>query len=342
MIQIDNTRTTAPDFWSRQHNAPAEQFSFGVMGVPVTITANQPQILAAARLSAQRFSQAALQEGTKPISLQICVAAQPAQPAPADLVEQLRYAGSGPWITLSAGLWGHAFANLDQQEALLFLSPELAGDIRLVSRYFIDHYVLNFTLTRWAMLHASSVCSADGQQLVMLVAPHNSGKSTTALRLLRAGYTFVADGMVLFQFGTAGFLVGGYPIGEVKLRDDVLSKFPEYTGQTVHVREQRKTVVDLRSHHPCQLAEKVLQPSQLHLCFVERSNMRQTTIESLTGENVWPLLLENTAFWDEAPKLTHNYAVLQELLGGAVLHRLQLGTDPDGIVVTVNALLKKS
>ena len=46
-----------------------------------------------------------------------------------------------------------------------------------VSRYIIDHYLLNFILTHWAMLPASCALNSNRKRLMVMVAPHNTGKS---------------------------------------------------------------------------------------------------------------------------------------------------------------------
>ncbi|NJN99908.1 MAG: hypothetical protein HC875_40280 [Anaerolineales bacterium] len=221
---------------------------------------------------------------------------------------------------------------------MAFLSPALAAETRLVSRYIIDHYLLNFILTDWAMLHASCVLDPSGQRLILMVAPHNTGKSTTALHLLRAGYIFLADGMVLLRRNGPGFVVGGYPIGEVKLRDDVLALFPNYTGEAVRVREQRKTVVNLRAVHGDRLAETLFTPQQIQLCLVERGGNSQTEIAPLSPAEAEPVLAANSVFWDEPSRLAHNTAALHALLESAALYRLRIGTEPDGIVQTIAKL----
>ncbi len=290
--------------------------------------------------------------------IQVVVRPHLTSPLPSDLPERLVYSGIGDWITVSAGEWGHGFANLATREAQIFLSPALAADVRLVSRYFIDHYLLNFLLTEWAMLHAS--CVVKDRQLIVMVAPHNVGKSTTALRLLRAGYTFLADGMVLFnrrsrferdnmndnnRHATSvtynDLIVGGYPIGEVKLRDDVLALFPEYAqaGQSVQVREHRKTVIDLRQTHPGQLVETVYRPSAIHVCLVERTTDYASHLTSLPSHDALPTLAANTVFWDEPHRLAHNTAVLNQLMQTAHFHRLSIGTDPDSLITALETLL---
>ena len=197
------------------------------------------------------------------------------------------------------------------------------------------------------MLHASCVFDARRQCLIILVATHNAGKSTTALRLTRAGYTFLADGMAVLrlrqpptgaQREPAGgpFVVGGYPIGEVKLRDDVLAWFPEYAGAAV--REQQKTIVNLRAVHPDRLAESLIMPASIQVCFVARHAQPRTRIAPIDVTEALPILAANTVYWNDASQLEHNTAALHHLLHTANLHRLHLGSDPDDIIAAIDQL----
>ena len=326
------------DFWSRQTNVQLYSFNFAPFGISTEITANEPEVLAAARLSAGRFSQAT-KASSQPIHIQLVVRQETWRPVPDDLSERFVYSGVGAWITLSAGEWGYGFANLQTRTAVVFLSPALAAETRLVSRYFIDHYLLNFILTEWAMLHASCVLDARRQRLLIMVAPHNTGKSTTALRLLRAGYFFLADGMALFQSQAGCFKVGGYPVGEVKLRDDILALLPDYRGEAVNGREQRKTVVNLRAIHPDRLVEQVVVPSSVQLCFIERDVAdRPTQVKPLTVAEALPRLAANTVYWHEAQQLAHNTAALHALLEQAELYQVRVNGRLDDIVTTLDQL----
>ncbi len=327
------------DFWSRQANRQTEVFELAPFGIPTKITANHPHVLQAAHLSAARFSQAEIVSKTRPLLIQIVVkSSSPAAPLPSDLPQQLTYTGLDHWITLSAGPWGHAFANLNTQETLIVLSAALAAETRLISRYFIDHYLLNFMLTNWAMLHASCVLTPDNKQLLVMIAPHNTGKSTTALLMLRAGYTFLADGMLLFRQQDNGFEVGGYPIGEVKLRDDVLFMFSASSGPTVQVREHHKTVLNLRSVHSAGLAENIIRPEVIKLCFVKRAAKSQTQVIDMTFEAALGQLNANTIFWAEADKLRSNSQLLINLLRVANCYCLILGTNTNNIIATIDKL----
>jgi hypothetical protein len=333
------------DFWSRRANAQKFSFEFAPLGTTTMITANDPAGLAAVSLSAKRFavrsddfSRQSATEVATTNKIQIVVGRQVTAPVPEDLPERLVYSGVGDWLTVSAGEWGHAFANLQSLISNLFLSPALAAETRIVSRYFVDHYLLNFLLREWAMLHASCVTDADRKTLIIMVAPHNTGKSTTALHLLRAGYHFLADGMALLKLREERLVVGGYPVGEVKLRDDVLAAFPDYAGEAVKVREHRKTVVDLRLAHPTGVIESLVMPDKLHLCFVERGERAESKVAPLEPTTARELLRANTVYWDYAPRLAHNTAALTHLLGIAGLHRLQIGSDPDRIASIMESL----
>ncbi|MBL8046767.1 MAG: hypothetical protein JNL09_09510 [Anaerolineales bacterium] len=190
------------------------------------------------------------------------------------------------------------------------------------------------------MIHASCVVDAAQQKLVALIGTHNIGKSTTALQLLRAGWHFLADGMLLIRndFSANQFEIGGYPIGEVKLRDDVLALFPEYAGERVQVREQSKTVVNLRALHPERVVENVLTPREIHLCFAERSENGQTGLTPISVEAARERVAGNTVFWDEPPMLKRNSETLNALLANTHLHHLRLGTNTAELLAIVESL----
>jgi hypothetical protein len=325
------------DFWSRRANAQIHTFACAPYGIQASIMANQPHALEAARLSAGRYSTAS-DSGSQPIRIQLAIGPTAGAPVPDDLPEHLTYTGFDEWIMLSAGKWGHGFANLHTRTACIALSQELASDTRWVSRYFIDHYVTNLVYTEWAMLHASCVFDAEQRRLIILIATHNSGKSTTALRLMQAGYLFLADGITLLKTQNTGLAVGGYPIGEVKLRDDVLAWFPEYAGEVVRVREHTKTIVDLRSAHPDRIAESVVTPESIHLCFVERHSASETATRPIGVAEAGSLIAANTVYWHEPAYLAHNTAIVHRLLRTACLHRLRLGSHPDQLIDAFNRL----
>jgi len=325
--------TPPEDFWSRQHNAQRFSFCFESLDAQVEITSNDKAVLQAAELSARRYSTESKVLRSTPSeasgqdfgrsretshSIKIVVTQTNAAPVPADL--NISYSGVDEWITFSVGEWGHGFGNLKTKVAHAFLSPALAQDVRWVSRFVIDHYVLNFLLTEWAMVHSSCVINSKGT-LIAMVAPHNVGKSTTALRLLRNGDKFLADGMILLKEVDGGLVVGGYPVGEVKLRDDVIGLFPQYHG----ARESGKTVIDLRAAHADLMMTNVFTPESICLCLVERGS--RTSLTPIENGEAAPTLAANTAFWDRESNLKNNSKILNRLLQVARCYRLILGND---------------
>ncbi|RME70589.1 MAG: hypothetical protein D6784_16480, partial [Chloroflexi bacterium] len=132
-LKIQNSRDF-PDFWSRRDNAQTHVFEFAPLGMPARITANQPAVLDAARLSAGRFSRAPAAD-SPPVQVQVVVTRRGGGPLPPNLPDRLAYTGVGDWISLSAGSWGYGFASLSYRQAVAVLSPELAAATRLVSRY---------------------------------------------------------------------------------------------------------------------------------------------------------------------------------------------------------------
>lgn len=328
----------AHDFWSRRANAPSHHHHFTALGMPVEVAANDPDLALAARLSAGRFGQDEGRRVVPAARLTLIRRPGPAGAPPAGWPEKLSYAGLGDWITLSAGAWGFGVGRLDDWQALAVLAPALAAQTRLVSRYFVDHYILNFLFRDWAMLHASAVLDPAGQTLVALVGDHNAGKSTTALRLLRAGWRFLADGMLLIQPRAGGLAISGYPLGEVKLRDDALASFADYAGEAVRVREQRKTVVDLRAAHAGHLVDTVVRPTSLHLCFIRRGAGPRTRLAPLALEAARQAVAGQTLYWDEPERLQGNARVLEQVVGAALAHTLTLGSDPAGVIAALEAL----
>lgn len=322
------------DFWSRRANAPAWHARFLAWGMPVEVAANHPDLAAAARLSAQRFGQDDDRVEVPPARIQVIVPAEAGDQPAADWPAALRYTGSGDWISLSAGAAGYGVGHLDTRQALVVLAPALAAQPHLVSRYFIDHYVLNFLFRDWGMLHASVVLDPAGETLVALFGEHNSGKSTSALRLLRAGWRFLADGMLLIQPRAGEWAAAGYPVGEVKLRDDMLAAFPEYTGR----REQGKTVIDLRAAAPAGVVAATCRPRRLHLCWVERGRGPATRLAPLEPAAARAAVAAHTVYWDEAPRLLGNSRILNQLLGAAGCHRLTLGSELGGLLAALEAL----
>ncbi len=333
-----------PDFWRRRAAAAPQEHAGAVCGYPYRVAANHPDLLEAARLSDHRFSRGAPVAGGRPISLRYVLDRElPDTPVPADWPRRLRHQGAGRWLMVSAEPWVTAFADLDTWEGVARVSAPLMGAPYMLSRYIGDTFALNMLMrSGWGQLHAS--CLWRDGRAVLLAAPHNTGKSTPALRLsLRVGRV-LSDGMTYGRAAGGGLELFGYPVGEIKLRFDMLGEFPQARagGQAALVREDAKMIYDLRREMPERVVEESVRPREVALCLLERAadpgGAARTTAEPVDRETalrgVWP----DSAHVDALPVLRSHYRSLRALLDGARCYRLRLGSDAAGIVAAVDRL----
>lgn len=359
------------DFWGRRRAETPHHLHYAAYGYPVTLVTNDPTILDAACLSAGRYSrsQAVVDPGTIALTIiqddrRRAAAVTPAWP------QQLSYQAIGDWMMIDGAPWVTAVADVGAQRGAAWISPALAAAPTYLSRYVLDTMTLNALIhTGIGQLHASALYR-DGRA-VLLSAPHNTGKSTTAFRLVRNGYRLLADGMTyvrVFPPGAVGhrperiepspgcgrFLprngdfatappaveLLGYPVGEVKLRMDVLDAFPELrgAGRAVLVREDAKMIFNLREAMPDRVVETGVVPEEIVLCLLARHDAAGTLVEPIAFEIALAGLWPDAAHYDDRQVLAGNLAALRTLLGQARCYRLTIGHDPDQIIRTIEKL----
>ncbi len=269
------------DFWQRRANELRFRQEVRLFGHPLVVESNEAGVLTAVDLALQNYSQT---NQTKPplgtLQLVVQPMRQPPGPAPDDLMQHITYSGSEDWLMMRIGGWGMVHLDLTTKRGTAVLSPQLAAKPELVAQCVLHTLLLNLVIAQgqssapgYGMLHASCLVR-DGVALLLL-APHNTGKSTTALRLALAGFRLLTDSMV-FVDGD-GFL-HGYPVGLAKLRGDMVDQFPELRPflQTEIVRQETKYRVDLRAVNPEFVQETAVRPRKIILCLLSRhEQMRQ-------------------------------------------------------------------
>jgi hypothetical protein len=329
-----------PDAWRRKEGFAPYILEFAAFGLPVHFASNHPALLEGARISASRYSRSAIQGEVGPIHLTFLLDRQrTAPPVPPDWPARLHYLASGPWMSIDAGEWGNGFAHLQHREALAILSEALAGQPYLYSRYLADSFLLNILMrSGLGQMHAS--CVYQSGKALLLCAPHNSGKSTTAFRLARRGYRMLSDGMTYIRPTSGRLELLGYPVGEVKLRLDMVGQFPELqgAGEERLVREDQKVVVNLLKAAPEQVLKESIFPTEIVLCLVERGDGEDTHAEKIDFETTRLALFPEIAHYDEAQVVRSNLAAVESLLHQARLYRLSLGSDEAGIFEQVERL----
>jgi hypothetical protein len=224
-------------------------------------------------------------------------------------------------------------------EAFATVASSLAQKPQQVCQLLLNTILNNFaTRHGFGMLHASALVK-DGHILI-LQAPHGTGKSTTALRLLLNGYQLLSDSQVYLAEREGALWMGGFPIGRIKLRTDMLPLFPALAAaaQPEPVRDETKHRVDLARIDPALTRRDMIRVEQVKFCLLERWDRSESKIEPLSEDELWPEILVNSLHYDTSEIWNENLRLVNSLLRRAELHRLRIGTVEDEIIETVNRL----
>jgi hypothetical protein len=328
------------DFWGRRDNRLSCMRDFQVFGYSVRLAANHSGVLAAADFSAPLYSKAPLVDAPPlVISLVVRLAPLPLGPLPENLFSHIQYTGGDDWLAIQLGAWGHCQVDLPAGRALAVLSPELAAQPELVSRCLLNTLLNNLLTARGlSMLHATSL--VQGNRVLLLIAPHGTGKSTTALRLALAGYPLMSDSQVYLSAQPGGLLLTGFPVGRVKLRRDMLPDFPSLHAllEPEEVRGEMKFTLDLRRVDPALVRDTAVQPERVELCLLTRHRNATTTLRPATRAEVLEVAVLNSLHYDRAEAWRPNLANIERLVDMARCHHLAVGTDPESLLGVVNRL----
>jgi hypothetical protein len=188
------------------------------------------------------------------------------------------------------------------------------------------------------MLHASALIKDD--QILVLQAPHGTGKSTTALRLLLNGFQLLSDSQIYLGEKDGVLWMGGFPVGRIRLRADMLPLFPALAAkaQTEAVRNETKHRVDLMRVDPELARREMIQIQRVEFCLLERWDKSESQIEPLSQDELWPEIMVNSLHYDTSEVWSENLHQVDLMLRKARLHRLHIGTSEDEILKTVNQL----
>jgi len=327
------------DFWSRRSNAPKYERTIHVFGHPVVFDSNHEKVLDSATLAEQMYSTLDLHSGsTWRIHLTVRSQPEPA-PSPKRLVDLIHYTGADDWLSIDLREWGNCFVDMKRGEARAVFSPSLADEPEKVCQVLINTILTNF-ITRhgYSMLHASALIKDEN--ILLLQAPHGTGKSTTALRLLLNGYKLLSDSMVYIGEHNDKLWMGGFPVGRIKLRTDMLPLFPELAAEAQEepVRNETKHRVELNRIDPEMSHPQMIQIQRVEYCLLERWDNPKTKIEPLSEEELWPKIMVNSLHYDTPDLWEENLRRIESMLSIARLHRLRIGSSEDGIINTMGGL----
>ena len=328
------------DFWSRRKTRLAHKVDFRLFGRLIRMTSNDPEVLSSADFSRPLYSTAP-ETNEAPFEIQLIVHASPgaARHIPADLVEHIHYTGNQDWLNIGFGEWGNCFVQMAEGWATAVLTPELAQRPELVSRWMLDTIFTNlFTRNGFAMLHATAL--VRDENILMLMAPHGSGKSTTALHLLLNGNAVLTDSMVYVTMRKDRLQLTGFPVGRIKLRQDMLPLFPQVPSflSREQVRGETKYTLDLKRFAPDQVCRQALSPAKMVLCLMKRHDQAESYFEEATAKSVWQSVMHNSLHFDSYPIWQSNLELIAEVVRRADSYNLIVGTNPQELAKTVSAI----
>lgn len=328
------------DFWSRRTNAPKYERTIHVFGQPVVFDSNHETILEAASLAEQMYSTWDTRDNS-PWRVHLTVHNSDPQPTPPPerLIDLIRYAGTGDWLSIDLRDWGHCFVDMKRGEAHAVISSALAEIPSRVCQVLLNTILNNFaTRHGFSMLHASALAK-DGRMLI-LQAPHGTGKSTTALRLLLNGYQLISDSQIYLAERGESLWMGGFPTGRIKLRTDMLRLFPALAAETQPevVRNETKHRVDLTRVDPTLARREMIQVRHVEFCLLSRWDKPESKLEPLAEDELWAEIMVNSLHYDTQEVWNENLARVDPLVRTANLHRLCIGTSEEDILKTVNRL----
>lgn len=328
------------DFWSRRANSSEHERMIHIFGHPVIFDGNHAKVLDSATLAEHMYS--ASEPRDEPawrVHLTVHDPGPQTDPPPERLIDLVHYAGADDWLSIDLREWGRCFVDMQRGEAYAVLSSLLAENPEQVCQVLVNTILTNF-ITRhgYSMLHASALIKDE--HILLLQAPHGTGKSTTALRLLLNGYKLLSDSMVYIGERGDELWMGGFPVGRIKLRADMLALFPALAAQVESeaVRNETKHRVDLMRVDPALTHRGMIQIRRVEYCLLERWDRSESEIEPLSEDELWPEIMVNSLHYDTPELWDENLRRIDSMLQHARLHRLRIGASEDEIIKTVNRL----
>ena len=337
---FDRYQVRLEDFWSRRQSNPRHVRELHLFGRPVKFCSNDEGVLAAADLCRPLYSVAPARRD-QPFTVQLIVNTMPSDPGPApdDLVRHIQYTGHGDWMAMQLGAWGNCQMDLAAGRATALLSTQLAARPDLVHLCILNTVLTNlFQASGLAMLHAT--CLLRANTALLLVAPHNGGKSTTALHMVMAGYELLSDSQVYVWHHGHNLQLMGFPVGRIKLRRDMVAEFPRLQPLLTpeQIRDETKYSLDLRQLDPTLVCENAIEPSAIELCLLSRSDDGGTHVQPAAREAVMEAVILNSLHYHTAAVWQRNLAALEALMGRARWHRLAVGSRVDDMLAAVARL----
>ena len=169
-----------------------------------------------------------------------------------------------------------------------------------------------------------------GGAAILLVGDIGSGKTTTGLALLHAGWKLLSNDSPILTALTShsnSLTVLAYP-GLLSAYADTLARFPELAALAVSGAEQRKTLFAAETIYP----EVWLDSAAPAAIFFPQVEARPDhALEKLSAPEALRLLLPHAIEQWDREMIPAHFALLKELAEAVPAYRLRLGPDPNTI-----------
>lgn len=338
---LDQYQDGLEDFWGRRENGPRFTRDFTLFGRPVHVSSNDELALQAVELARPQYSLASTTPHS-PFTLHLVVRPTPIDPGPLplNLIAYNQYTGHDQWLFIQLGSWGSCHMDLATGKAVAVLTPILAHQPEQLCRALINTIFTNWLISaHFAMLHCTGLLKDE--RVLLILAPHNSGKSTTALRLVLSGYTLLSDSQIYISPDSDELELLGFPVGKAKLRRDMKPFFPHLEPylRPEQVRDETKYSLDLRRYNSVLVCETAVRPRHLDFCLLTRNGQSQTHLTPASYHEVMTAIMDNNSiYYDAAANWLTNLQLIDKCVRQAHCYHLSIGTDPDSIIATINQL----
>ena len=329
------------DFWHRREWDAATSQPLTLLGQPFKLRCNDARLVEAVTHALTAFSQAKSVDAPA-FTLNIAVQSQGKPPGtpPRDLYASNTFFGGDNWLMIHAGVWGHAHINLESLTATVVVTPQLAADADILARGLLHTVFTNLLFAAgYAMLHCTALLR--NSHLLLLMAPHNSGKSTTALRLALSGLKLLSDSQVYVSPHHRPLHIMGFPVGRARLRNDMLSSFPQLHDflQPEAVRGETKFSFKLQDFDPSLVQQDAVAVETVDLCLLKLHDSAETTLTPATQDELWQAVMQNSLFFDSKANWQKNLATVTPLIERATPYHLSVGSDAAKIIHCIEELL---
>jgi hypothetical protein len=200
--------------------------------------------------------------------------------------------------------------------------------------YYVFEPVLLDLLKRLGVLVWHSAAVARDGLAILLPGVSGSGKSTTTLNLLKVGYQFLADDLVLLRTCGKGLEVAGFETG-LYLTERSLELLPEWKkfkrGRRYKRGQRWKYRIDLTNLRPPQGAKN---PLAKFLLFPQVTKGKNTRLEKLTeSEALLECLRQSPKEYPASilgpSALGGQFEIYSRLVKSRRSYRLRLGADQE-------------